>query len=125
MTKFLCAAFAAAVLCACSKSPANQQQPVQIKVQTKSQTMGVMEDGGEVTGPGLTMSWDEIQITALVDKVEITNINVNHGNCDATRNVKLPTSLAYGQRLDVSMHGCNVIAVGVDTDQGSWEANFQ
>lgn len=129
--KILVVVLGSMLLCACGQSGAESQaasgqnEPIDIQVQTKHESIGTEYNGDEAVGSGPTISWDEIQITGKTDHVVIKGIIANRGNCRISSSVSLPATLAFGQRLDIPTSGCNVIEVAVDTDQGSWQARFQ
>lgn len=65
---------------------------------------------------------DRLTITAIADKVVVTDITINRGHCSSA-NVQLPKTLVYGQRIRLDP-SCTVLEVAVDTDQGRWTMNF-
>lgn len=132
MLKLFGLALAGMMLAACNRSTntdgqaADKEQPIEVRVHTKHDTVGTTYNGGVAVGPGLALSWDEINIVGKADRVVIQNVIVNRGNCRvADKSHLLPAALDFGQHLDISMQGCDVIQVDVITDQGGFEANFQ
>ncbi len=72
----------------------------------------------------------EIEITAIVDDVEVQDIIVNRGNCTVfTKNrvtrVRLPRRLRYGEYITVATNSrCSASEVEVITDDGDWVETY-
>lgn len=95
---------------------------VQARVETQSIQM---DDTGML--PPLITHPNRIYIVAKIDRVTIKNVVINRGNCSIVdyKN-RLPAIMGYGQTWEIyTSSGCNVIEVSVDTDHGTWTANYQ
>lgn len=67
----------------------------------------------------------QLRITAIVDSVTITNLEVNHGNCSPTPQDPLPKTLGMGNVLKVEVGTCqSVIEVGLETSEGNYDFSF-
>lgn len=84
---------------------------------------------------------EKIEITALVDKITIVNIEVNNGNCgngitsrinkasmtdnfDDVLNAIKERRLTFGQKLDEPVYDCFIREVTITTDQGNYTFTF-
>lgn len=67
----------------------------------------------------------QLQITAVVDSVTITSLDVNHGNCSPTPQDPLPKTLGMGNVLKVEVGTCQqVVEVGLETSEGDYDFGF-
>ena len=73
----------------------------------------------------------EVIVRAKVDEIEIKDIVVNRGNCKInkmgwiSREFALPTTLQYGNMYSATfVSPCSASQVDVETDQGTWTANY-
>ena len=80
--------------------------------------------------------YPQVTITSVSDKIIIKDVIVNKGNCRydktnyygsfgniRTRNL-FPKKLLYGQKLEITVHRCNILRVDVKTNQGTWTAEY-
>ncbi|WP_291949726.1 hypothetical protein [Campylobacter sp.] len=72
-----------------------------------------------------------LNITSLVDNVNITSITPNRGKCKVggmldKDNVKINKTLSYGETWDyIPLTNCKkILEVKVGTDHGDWTFNF-
>jgi hypothetical protein len=85
--------------------------------------------------------YNEVKITSLVDNVMIRSYTVNRGRCsngelryyDESGIPTLPLTMRFSEvifvtdihvNVDSQYIRCDIIEVGVDTDQGYWSFNF-
>ena len=72
----------------------------------------------------------EIEITAIVDDVEVQDIIVNRGNCtvfakNRRNRVRLPRQLHYGEYITVATNPrCSASEIEVITDDGDWVETY-
>ena len=74
------------------------------------------------------ISYVEVKVTSVTEKVEILDIVVNRGNCkieDFTKALgygsSLPRKLSFGQSIEMSFGGpCSAKQVDIVTDLGEW-----
>lgn len=91
-----------------------------------SLTSPVAIQASEKINPLFGFRYVNLEITSLVDEVEITNVIINKGNCKPGYSANsLPKNIKYGQIFNISAAaGCKVINVKVATNQGNWEYTF-
>lgn len=77
--------------------------------------------------PTFKIRYVEVEVTALVDKVEVQDIVVNRGNCEIENislfsgKPRIPKTLSYGETVSVSFSSpCSATEVTVETDAGDW-----
>jgi len=102
----------------------SSESPVDVQVRVETQSIQ-MDDTGML--PPLITHPNRIYIVAKIDRVTIKNVVINRGNCSIVdyKN-RLPAIMGYGQTWEIyTSSGCNVIEVSVDTDHGTWTANYQ
>lgn len=101
----------ATVLCLCSLSAAAAGTP----------PVSVSSGPAVIMG----MRFTKVYITARTNSVVIKKIRVNRGNCrDAeSGNPWRPVRLSFGNTLDRIYASCNILEIGVETDQGEWTFN--
>lgn len=98
-----------------SQRNSTAQAPVRADIQV------VRDMLGDPSMPFASYS-DRLMITAITDKVVVTDITINRGHC-SNAGAQLPETLVYGQRIRLDP-SCSVLEVTVDTDQGQWTMNF-
>ncbi|KIM10288.1 MAG: hypothetical protein KU37_10840 [Sulfuricurvum sp. PC08-66] len=68
-----------------------------------------------------------VELTAIVDEVEVQDLIGNRGNCKINSIDKqlLPKKLQYGQKIKFGfVAGCTLSQIDVVTDQGKWSVNY-
>lgn len=95
--------------------PSQPEQAVEIQIQAiTSNTFG-----GAMTVP-------VVEVTAIVDSVEVQDVVGNRGNCKMTsvRQAEFPRSLQFGEKATAGFTAnCNLIQVDVVTDKGTFSFN--
>lgn len=102
----------------------SSESPVDVQVRVLTENLD-LDPVGHTTS--LTVHPNRIYIVAKIDRVTIKNVVINRGNCSIVdyKN-RLPAIMRYGQTWEIyTSSGCNVIEVSVDTDHGTWTANYQ
>lgn len=74
--------------------------------------------------PGMYPGQYKLIVTATADKVTVTGLTVNRGNCKPTT-FKMPKQLGFGQTGDSYISNCHVKEVEVETDDGAYTFTFE
>ena len=74
--------------------------------------------------PPIAWTVNHIVISSRVDKLRITGVTANRGNCKIENPEDVPASLAFGEQLDIKVGDCSVAEAIVSTDQGEWPMTF-
>lgn len=67
-----------------------------------------------------------VEVTAIVDSVEVQDVIGNRGNCKMTsvRQAEFPRNLQFGEKATAGFTaGCNLIQIDVVTDRGTFSFN--
>lgn len=81
-----------------------------------------VEKNSEMTMVGETPF---IRITAKVDKVKLTGLKINRGNCNWGASQKRPpVDMVFGNTLTYVALGCTITEVNLETDQGDYTFTF-
>lgn len=66
-----------------------------------------------------------IRVTATEDKVKLTGLKINRGNCKWGASQKRPpVDMVFGTTLTFVALGCNIAEVDIETDQGDYTFTF-
>lgn len=74
-----------------------------------------------------------IEITSIVDEIEVMDVKVNRGNCDLSLDPVISRmkfyglksfKLKYGETI-ILKHNCTILSVDLVTDQGSFTSTFK
>jgi hypothetical protein len=70
--------------------------------------------------------WKILEITAKDDKVSVSGVVGNRGNCQIDYGKdKLPIDLAFGETMGVGVAGCELIEATVKTSKGDFSFGFK
>ncbi|WP_443698763.1 hypothetical protein [Pseudomonas sp.] len=72
---------------------------------------------------GQSMGLPDVYLQAITDKVTIKGLKINRGSCMGM-GPSLPADLVFGERRTISVYGCTVKEVSVETDHGNFTYSF-
>ncbi len=92
----------------------NNQSPIKVEVYDK-------------TDPLFGVSFLEVKVLSVDDKIVINDIVANRGKCrllNKNRRSEMPRTLGYGDAYTIRFASCNLLEISVNTNKGNWTVSY-